>query len=146
MFAGTGGSGVKSMPSEHSKVMPKKCVICHMHKEKEQPEKTEGIGASMLKGGHTFRPDDKVCLECHKDPGALVAEWQAEISPLLEQLEAALEDTPDKKSRSYRTARANYNLVRADGGTGMHNPRYAAALLQYSISSLKIGSVWEQTP
>ena len=134
------------MPSEHSKAMPKKCVTCHMHKEKKQPEKTEGIGASMPVGGHTFRPDDRVCLECHKDPRVLVAEWQAKISPLLEQLEALLESIPDKRARPYRTAKVNYDLVRADGGTGMHNPRYAAALLQYSISSLKIGSVWEQTP
>ena len=142
MFAGAGGSGVKDMPSSHSKAMPRKCVTCHMHKAKEVEPQHE-VSPSK-KGGHTFRSDSRACLKCHENPGNLVAEWQSKISPLVERLEVALEAAPDKNSKSYRTARLNYNIVIADGGTGMHNPRYARALLLYSIASLEAGSLWKR--
>ena len=148
MFAGTGGSGVKSMPSEHSKVMPQKCITCHMHKQEKkdarQTEKTEVLDTSIQKGGHTFRIDDRVCLKCHDDSRALIAEWSAKTAPLIKQLKTLLANAADKNSKSYRMAKLNYGLVMADGGSGMHNPRYAEVLLRYSISSLKIGSAWEQ--
>ena len=110
----------------------------------KQTEKTEEMDTSMQNGGHTFRPDDRMCLKCHEDSRALVAEWQAKTSPLIEQLEALLENTADKNSKVYKAAKLNYGLVIADGGSGSHNPRYAEALLRYSISSLKLGPVWEQ--
>ena len=132
MFAGTGGSGVKNMPSKHSEVMPKKCVTCHMYREK---------GDKVLKeGGHTFRPDGRVCLECHEKPESLVEEWRAKILPLLANLSELLNKAPVKNSKVYRSAKQNYNIVIADGAMGTHNPRYAHALLRYSISSLKFES------
>jgi len=142
MFAGTGGSGVKDMPSEHSQVMPKKCVTCHMYKDEKAKEKE--ADAPPEKGGHTFRSNDKVCLKCHEDPMSLVAKWREETSALLKRLKALLDSVPDKTSESYKAAKSNYDIVMADGGLGVHNPKYAQALLQYSISSLTVEPVWEQ--
>ena len=130
MFAGTGGFGVKDMPSAHSRVMSKKCVTCHMHREEKDK--------LLEKGGHTFRADDGVCLECHEDSKSLMGKWEQEISPLLKQLKTLLDSDIDKKSRYYKAARLNYNIIIADGGVGSHNPKYAKALLQYSISSLSV--------
>jgi len=134
MFTGTGGFGVKNMPSAHSQTMPKKCVTCHMHRQKV--ENNDKSDLTLKKGGHTFRPDDGICLECHKDPKALVAKWRVEISPLIKQLKTLLDSASNKKSRRYRRIRLNYEIVTADGGTGIHNPRYAQILLRYSILSL----------
>ena len=128
MFAGSAGSGVKEMPSKHSEIMPETCVTCHTHREKEDEV--------LKRGGHTFLSDKRVCLKCHEDPESMMAEWKVKISPLLEELESRLEKFPDKKSKIYRDAKLNYDVVIADGKIGSHNPRYAQALLQRSISSL----------
>lgn len=167
MFAGTGGSGVKNMPSAHSQAMPKKCVTCHMHRgEADAPHSQVGMGQPesqkagkpveeggssasatqepLQKGGHTFRSDDRACLKCHENPRPLVAEWRVETSSLLKRLKVLLDSTPDKTSKSYKAARLNYDMVMADGGVGVHNPKYAQALLQYSISSLTAESVWKR--
>lgn len=130
MFAGAGGFGVKDMPSAHTRIMPKKCVTCHMHREEEDK--------LLQKGGHTFHADDRVCLKCHEDPKPLVTKWQEEISPLLKQLKSLLDNASDRKSRSYRAAKLNYDIIIADGGMGLHNPKYAQALLRHSISSLLV--------
>ena len=132
----------KDIPSVHSEAMPKKCVTCHMYKEKEA-EKTKD-DRSPRKGGHTFRPDDRACLKCHEDPKPLVAEWQARTSSLIKRLKALLDSATDKTSRSYKDAKLNYDIVIADSGIGVHNPRYAQALLQYGISSLTAESVWKR--
>jgi formate-dependent nitrite reductase cytochrome c552 subunit len=134
MFAGTDGFGVKKMPSAHSKVMPRKCVTCHMYREKTEKDKQPE--SPVKKGGHTFRSDERSCLECHEDAKTLVAKWRTEISPLLEQLKSLLEGASNKESKIYEEARLNYDIVVADGGIGIHNPRYAGLLLRYSISSL----------
>ncbi len=129
MFAGTGGSGVKNMPSKHSEVMPKKCVTCHMYREKKD---------EILKnGGHTFRADKRFCLKCHEDPESLAAEWRAKILPLLADLSELLDNATNKTTKAYKAAQQNYNMVTADGATGTHNPGYAQALLKHGISSLK---------
>ena len=133
---------MKNMPSSHSKAMPKKCVTCHMHKA-EKVELQREVSPTT-KGGHTFRADSRACLKCHENAEKLVAEWKSRISALVEQLKVTLEAAPDKNSKSYRTARSNYDIVIADGGTGIHNPRYAHALLLYSIASLEAGSLWNR--
>ena len=142
MFAGAGGSGVKNM-SSHSQVMPGKCVTCHLYRAEEE-KKEKKADAPPKKGGHTFRVDDRICLKCHEDTKSLVVEWQAKITPLLKRLKALLDSAPNKTSKPYKAARLNYDIVIADGGTGLHNPRYAQALLRYSISSLTAESLWRQ--
>ncbi len=142
MFAGTGGSGVKDMPSSHSKVMPKTCVECHIYRAKGEENK-EMPESELPKGGHTFRIDERVCLKCHDDPKALTAKWEKEITPMLEKLKKLLDSTNDKGTKAYKEARANYYMVISDGGKGIHNPQYAKTLLKYSISSLMAENVWK---
>jgi len=139
MFAGAGGSGVKDIPSSHSKVMPKKCVTCHMYK----PDKKAGMDKKIINGGHTFRSDARICLQCHEKPESLVKSWQEQISPLVVQLKALLDSKPNKITKAYREAKMSYDIVMADGGTGLHNPVYAKALLKYSIALLKSESIWK---
>jgi len=137
MFAGTGGTGVENMPSPHSKTMPQKCITCHIYKGKSEKE-----NEPLEKGGHTFRLDDRVCLKCHEKSKDLIAEWEAKISPMIKQLRDLLDSYPDKTSKIYVSANRNYALVVADGGMGIHNPRYAQALLKHSISSLS-AELWK---
>lgn len=131
MFAGTGGSGVKDMPSEHSKIMQEKCIECHFYKESNEDE------IEKQKGGHTFKIDESVCLKCHKDPSAMMNEWKNKIEPLLKQLEDMLDKYPNKTSRAYIAAKRNHAFVVADGGIGIHNPKYAYELLKFSISLMR---------
>jgi len=141
MFAGTGGSGVEDMPSEHNLSMSKKCADCHMYKV--SGEKEEVVDISKQMGGHTFRADERYCLKCHRDAGSMMAKWKAENSELVKQLKALLDSSADKTTKVYKEAKLNHDLVRADSGIGFHNPRYAQAILRHSISSLQIKS-WDQ--
>lgn len=141
MFAGTGGSGVKDMPSEHSKIMQKKCIVCHFYKVSNEDD------IEKQKGGHTFKVDERVCLKCHKDANALMQEWKGKIDPLLKQLNDMLDKYPNKTSKAYIAAKRNFAFVIADGGTGIHNPKYAYELLRSSISLLRAEeseSIWKK--
>lgn len=141
MFAGTGGSGVKDLPSEHSKIMKEKCIECHFYKESNEDD------IEKQKGGHTFKVDERVCLKCHKDATAMMNEWKVKIEPLLKQLKDMLDKYPNKTSKAYIAANRNYAFVVTDGGTGIHNPRYAYELLISSISLLRTEqseSIWKK--
>jgi len=99
----------------------------------------------MIKGGHTFRIDDKVCLQCHKDTQVLMLGWKEKLSPTIKQLKDLLDSYSNQNSKAYIAAKRNYTLVVSDGGVGIHNPRYAQELLQYSISLLRseeASSIW----
>ena len=143
MFAGTSGSGVKDMPSEHSKIMTQKCIECHIYNGKAEADKTPSE-----KGGHTFIIDDRVCLKCHDNPAGKLAEWNLKIAPLVVQLKELLDKYPNKSSKTYIAAKKNYSLVASDVGKqmkvqGIHNQQYALALLQYGISVLTMESMWQ---
>lgn len=141
MFSGTGGFGVKDMPSEHSKIMTKKCVECHYWSAKSKESKD-----STIKGGHTFRVDDKICLKCHDNIQEKLTEWNAKIIPLANELKDMLEKYPNKNSKAYISARKNYGLAMSDPGMNVqaiHNPAYAVALLQAGISALRADSTWK---
>ena len=142
MFAGTSGSGVKDMPSEHNKIMTQKCIECHTYNGKPEADTMPSE-----KGGHTFRLDESVCLKCHHHkPEDMLVEWNKKITPLLTQLKDLLDKYPDKLSKTYIAINRNYALVASDGGMqikGIHNPKYAIDLLQYSISALTVDSNWK---
>lgn len=128
MFAGTGGAGVKKMPSEHSEIMPKKCVACHMYRDEDYK--------ITNKGSHTFLANYSSCLQCHKDPKEKVEEWRKKVSPLLEELKALLDKATDKTTKVYKDAILNYDIVISDGKMGFHNPKYAQAVLRHSIEAM----------
>ena len=97
----------------------------------------------LKEGGHTFRSDPRACLKCHEEPESLVAEQKAKTLPLLEELKGLLDKVTDQTSKTYKDAVKNYDMVIADGGMGNHNPTYAQALLQHSISSLQFEPISE---
>jgi len=140
---GAGGSGVKPMPTKHSKIMTEKCIECHYYTGKAEVDNTPSE-----KGGHTFSLDDRVCAKCHQhDPRDMVAQWKPVIDELAKQLKKLLDEYPKKKSRIYLDAKRNYGMVAGDKGLniyGVHNPQYAEALLKNGISILMSESTWEK--
>jgi len=124
MFLGKGGAGVEKMPSPHVKEMPNRCIECHV--------KSKGTKI----GGHTFTADTTICAKCHEDTDERLKSNKTEIYKLLEQTESLLKGVSDKKSKTYKEAKLNYDMVKSDGGCGFHNFKYAKALLEYSISIL----------
>ena len=139
MFAGTGGFGVIDKPSEHSKIMTQKCIECHYW--------TASDNEPSQKGGHTFRIDDKICLKCHHNIPAKLAEWNTKLTPIAAELKNMLDKHPNKSSKAYISAKKNYGMAVSDTGMnsmGIHNPAYAQILLQIGISTLISDSKWKQ--
>ncbi len=152
MFSGTDGFGVKNMPSKHSEIMTKKCVECHHWSSKESKEnkkeskEDKNDDKIIIKGGHTSRVDEKYCLKCHENIQQELAEWNAKIIPLANELKDLLDKYPNKNSNVYRSAKKNYALVMSDPGmnvNAIHNPAYAIALLKAGISALRADSTWK---
>ena len=157
VFNGTGGAqipGREYATSKHAE-LEKGCVDCHM------ASASEGVDAGRT-GGHTFWVKTKGeepalfnpggCTSCH---GGItlerMASSQQEVSELLASLAGLLPQKPhpteaDATEPRYPadpsldevTARASYNywLIQKDGSLGVHNPRYARALLEASIEEL----------
>ena len=76
----------------------------------------------------------------------MLVEWNKQIVPLFARLKDLLDKYPDKKSKTYVAIKKNYGFVTSDSGMqiqGIHNPKYAISVLQYSISTLTVDSNWE---
>jgi predicted CXXCH cytochrome family protein len=132
MLLGYGGyewAGEDYPSSPHKDLIEERCVRCHMYTEEYEDEENPAIA------GHSFEPDLYVCLECH--PGATdfnVNGAQTDIDNLLTQLDTELE-VGDEEDEWYDEASFNYNFVVNDGGSrGVHNYKYAKALLEDAIN------------
>lgn len=107
------------------------CVGCHMYQEGDA-------------GGHTFWPSEASCTECHTNG---VPDIAAEIHDLLDQLaellrgEGVLDADNHLVTGEYpvEIAGAYYNwiMIEEDRSNGIHNPKYARALLTNSIAALQ---------
>ena len=140
MFLGREGVGVRRKPSPHVKAMKKRCVRCHM--DKKDPE------AVAQHGGHTFIADFSVCADCHDDMDTKLPKYRKEIEAKMEAVKAILDNAVDPSSDAYTDAKKNYDMVKGDGGYGLHNIPYARMLLDYSLS-LKpqiVGTASEEAP
>ena len=123
------------------------CITCHM-----------GKAQAAESGGHTFRVisedgaiNTAACIECHpvaNDLNALVDDRQAQIDTLLAQLKTKLIDRgllnpttdlaiPGSFEGHEAGALFNYRFVEEDQSRGVHNFKYARALLTNSIASLQ---------
>ena len=123
------------------------CVACHM-------AAAEGVAS----GGHTFHVVDEdgaineaACMECHTDGDALedlVADRQMQIETRLEELRQLLiargkldPDNDRAITGTYEGHEAgalfNYRFVQEDRSLGVHNFKYANALLSNSIEALQ---------
>ncbi|MEN8201858.1 MAG: hypothetical protein ABFS28_04620 [Bacteroidota bacterium] len=110
------------------------CISCHMHED----------GAET--GGHTWVAGIEGCTSCHADATDFdVNGAVTEIEGLLHDLEEALKtagmldaDGHAIEGVSYQAdsvgALWNYLLLEEDASSGIHNPAYAKALLNNSIS------------
>ncbi len=138
--------------SLHTTLIGNSCVTCHM------APTTGGRDA----GGHTFRVESvdgelnvNGCIQCHTDADeleTLVADTQAEIEDLMLQLGTRLNElgilqdnlelanassgSPLNLTNVQLGALWNYQYVREDQSFGVHNGKYARALLKNSLAAL----------
>lgn len=152
MFNGVAGYeldfGTPYQNSAHKNLVQDACVTCHM---------ATAIATSA--GGHTFRVSNETtgaintagCVQCHTVPADLTAaitNTQTEISTLLEELRTKLIDRgllndatdlaiPGTFEGHELGAFYNYKYVEEDQSLGIHNYKYAKALLLNSIAALQ---------
>ncbi len=152
MFTGNSGYeldfGTPYQNSAHTKLVKDACITCHM-------ATANGTGS----GGHTFNVADATtgaintagCVACHSTPADLnasIVSTQTEIANLLQTLKSKLvekglmnENTDAAVARTYTGhelgAFYNYKYVSEDNSFGVHNYKYAKALLQNSIAALQ---------
>jgi len=126
MFLGRDGVGVQRKPSPHVRAMKNRCVHCHMAKEDAK--------TVAQHGGHTFKATFANCKECHDDMDTKFKQYREEIEAKMQTVKAMLDNAPDPNSEAYKAAKWNYDMVKGDGGYGLHNIPYARELLDYSLS------------
>ena len=107
------------------------CVSCHMG---ETTDGTDGL--------HTMIPSSASCVECHSNgipSDDFLASDMATLAGLLETIGIVHEDHPVPGTYSILEAEAawNYLLILEDGSKGVHNPKYAKALIKNSIEVLQ---------
>jgi len=124
------------------------CITCHMGVVQD----------GVASGGHTFRViseegviNTAACVECHtnaNDLNALVDDRQAQIEARLLELENLLvarglynasngQNTKGKDAEYEAGALFNFKYVEEDMSRGVHNFKYANALLVNSIAALQ---------
>lgn len=125
------------------------CITCHM-----------GPAQAAASGGHTFRVitegedgniNTAACLACHPvaaDLNALVDDRQAQIEAKLHELEELLVARGLYNSANEQNVKGdfegheagalfNYKFVKEDRSRGVHNFKYAHALLTNSIAAMQ---------
>ncbi|MDF7798470.1 hypothetical protein P4C99_03300 [Pontiellaceae bacterium B1224] len=151
--------------SKHLSVVEDSCAQCHMQ---ETPSGLPEYAAGKV-GGHSFLLSyndgtnapiylTESCSSCHGEiedfdfggedynRNGMVEGVQTEIESLLHELGMLLPpegsttvSTGDCETLAQKRGAYNYLFVEEDGSLGVHNPKYAAALLQSSIEDLKGG-------
>lgn len=155
--------------SKHLDVVEESCAQCHMQETPDGlPEyaagKVGGHSFMLSYNDGTNAPIHltETCLSCHGEiedfdfggedynRDGLIEGVQTEIRHLLDELAMLLppvgsthiglhESTAGYDPIEYRRGVYNYLFVEEDGSHGVHNPKYAAALLRASIDDLTGG-------
>ena len=139
MYLGVGGAqypGKKYTNSDHTS-LEKGCAACHMYTAPFDATSNTAIS------GHTFKPRVEACQTCHSDATDFDRYGvQTQIHGLLDTLKAELDAATDndKLTLSYQSALFNYGFCDAEGSYGIHNYKYALALLNDSIADFNPGS------
>lgn len=107
------------------------CVSCHMG---ESTDGTDGI--------HTWVPTENACITCHPNgspPADFLASDMATLAGLLETVGIVQDDHPVKGTYTILEAGAawNYLTILEDASGGVHNPKYAKALIKNSVQALQ---------
>ena len=133
MLVGLGGAGVTGSPSAHASMVEDTCVTCHMGEAND----------------HSMEPAVAACTGCHADAEDFdINGLQTEIEELGEKVLALLEakgmyeDGHAVEGVSYPEAEAqamwNYiYVIEEDGSFGVHNPKFAKALLEAALDALE---------
>jgi hypothetical protein len=130
MLLGLGGGGVTGTAAAHASMVEDTCVTCHM-----------GEG-----NDHSMEPDIAACTNCHSDAEDFdINGTQTEIEALLEEVEKRLEalgiyhdEEPVKGTYPVAQAQAmwNYLFILEDGSHGVHNSKFAKAMLDAALDAL----------
>ncbi len=139
MFMGEGGRGAPVTPS-HMLSARLDCLACHIQSK----------GAELKGGGdgRTFVASEKACMACHGDQyQGMLKDWEdtfeamiRDIQPKLNAARQVLEKAGTAKGqwqeaeKIFEDAKYNVDFVRI--GKGVHNPFYAAELLQVADRNL----------
>ena len=107
------------------------CISCHMG---ETTDGTDGL--------HTWVPTENACITCHTNgspPKDFLAADMATLAGLLETVGIVHEDHPVPGTYDILEAEAawNYLFILEDASGGVHNPKYAKALIKNSIEALQ---------
>jgi len=131
---------VSSQASVHAGVA-QQCAGCHMFRKDYESEQAPAIS------GHNFEVNFEACVDCHGTTTAAeqkLTALQAEIQAKLDDIYTRLGDPteweytanggPDEAGQAaiadeIKQARFLYYYVLNDGSLGVHNPRFARALL-----------------
>jgi nitrate/TMAO reductase-like tetraheme cytochrome c subunit len=139
MFMGEKGRGVPTTPS-HMFLSRLDCLACHV-----QAKGTERGGG---RDSRTFVASEKACTNCHGDQyKGMLKDWKDTFDMLLKDMEPKLnaarqileksgkaEGKVQAARKLYEDARYNANFVKI--GKGVHNPFYAAELIQVADRNL----------
>jgi hypothetical protein len=134
MLLGEGGLGVTGSPSPHYSAVENTCVTCHMGEERN----------------HTYLPEVERCQACHADVEDFdVNGVQTEVRAMFDELTALFIDegmldaethlwvVPATYPEAVANAMWNYKLVEYDQSMGVHNSKFAAALLEAALEAMK---------
>ncbi|HEY4717053.1 MAG TPA: NapC/NirT family cytochrome c [bacterium] len=136
LYMGTGGMGVKDMPSPMF-LARVDCIGCHILPK-------EAAAKSMF-SGQTIKATEAGCLYCHGiDYKGIMNDWMATVSGHMNRVKVSLDEVQDKIKASgvaaagakklFNDAMFNYNLVYY--GRGVHNIEYATELLAKAEENL----------
>lgn len=147
MFEGKGGyeyPGYDYSSSLHTVVVTEKCATCHVH----STPYVGGDPAIPAFTGHTFEAHGESCVPCHADFDNTSESFdyrgiQTSIKGLIETLSAKLASasSEDSTTEAFLRAKFNHDYVEADGSYGIHNTKYAKALLESAIANFTPTSV-----
>jgi hypothetical protein len=149
MLLGEGGAGVTGSPSPHYAGVTDTCVGCHMGEE----------------SNHTYLPEVERCVACHADAEDFdVNGVQTEVQAMLDELHGIFvdekllnpetdlwgiydpatatwsnpsADAPLTVSEAVGNAMWNYKFVTYDQSMGVHNSKFAKAMLEAALEAMK---------
>jgi len=135
--------------SFHANNVENSCITCHLSTAYGVQAGGHNMGMTYAYHGHDV-VNTAGCVGCHSDVDALetkIENTKTTISGLLDQLEAILIDQgvmdesfhaiPGEMTADQAGGVFNFNMVREDKSSGIHNFNYAKTLLENSIASLQ---------
>jgi len=135
--------------SFHANNVENSCITCHLSTAYGVQAGGHNMGMTYAYHGHDV-VNTAGCVGCHADEDALETKIEAtktEITGLLTQLgtllvmqgvmDTTFHPVPQEMTADQAGGVFNFNMVREDKSSGIHNYKYAKTLLENSIASLQ---------